>query len=118
MKQKKIRMDRAAGLQLGRWFAEDPTLKLVEIPIAAADQGFDPETVIKTNRKENSIRDNVYIQRLFNRVVPQDIFYGILLLYAALILGYFGGLAVIFVWSFIDLVFGGRAIKEEITHAR
>lgn len=117
-KQKKLRLSRADGLQLGRWFAEDPTLKIVEIPIGAADPVFDPGDVVKTKRKENLLRDNVYLQRLFNRVLAQDMFYGVLLLFASLVHGYYAGLIVIFVWSFIDLIFGGRAIKEEISHAR
>lgn len=116
-KEKTLRISRDDGLLLGHWFAEDPTLQIVEIPIGEAEK-FDPNTATKTHRTKNKIKDNAYMQRFFNRVLPMVLVYGLVVAFASFYLSWTAGLAVVFVWAFIDLFFGTVAYREEITHAR
>lgn len=115
--KKTLRISRDDGLTLGHWFAEDPTLQIVEIPIGEADK-FDPNTATKTHRAKNKFRDNAYVQRFFNRVLPMVLLYGLVVAFAAHYVGWLGGLAAVFVWAFVDLFFGTVAYREEINHAR
>lgn len=113
--QKTLRVNRRDGLNIGRWFVEDPTLQVLEIPIGEAN--FDTKEIKKTHRAREQFKDNIYIQRFFNRVVPMVLLYGYLV-HIATIFYPVAGLAVMFVFAFIDISIGTISYREEIKHAK
>lgn len=110
---KTLRLNREDGLTLGRWFTEDPTLRVVEIPIAKEDVKPFNDQCKKHYHETNRLRDNYYVNRFFNNTVPVYLLPGIVIWLAASKSFYFG-LAAVFVWAVIDIIVGSVSYREHI----
>lgn len=112
MKQGKIYLSREDGLSLGLMFSEDPSLKLIELPIVESEGKNRAQMPVKY-RSFDKIKHNLFMQRLNNSTFGL-LFYGLAVTFACRLGGFEAGLIVTFVWCFVDLIFGGLSLREKI----